>query len=272
MLDATRIDLSGLSPEARVGLCVRHPLQDGGQGPAMQLVAGGLFLMGSAEGEVDAHADERPRHEVRIGKAFAIGRFPVTFDDYDRFCDATGRRKPADEGWGRGTRPVINVGWDDANANCQWLSDQCGVSYRLPTEAEWEYACRAGTRTRWSFGDEEGDLDDHAWSEANADGRTHPVGEKRPNDWGLYDCCGNVWEWVEDYWHGSYDGAPDGGEAWREENGGDPGLRVLRGGSGGDRLDGVRSTCRFRSPPSGRDHFVGFRVLCASPFERGSAP
>ena len=156
--------------------------------------------MGQAD---SAYDDERPAHLVRVD-AFSIGQYPVTFEEYDQFCEAAGREKPGDRGWGRGKRPTIDVSWDDARAYCGWLSEQTGENYRLLTEAEWEYACRAGSSTLWSFGDDESSLATHAWYVANAGGKTRPVGERMPNAWHLHDMHGNVWEWCADWYSRSY--------------------------------------------------------------------
>jgi formylglycine-generating enzyme required for sulfatase activity len=127
---------------------------------------------------------------------YSIGKYPVTFEEYDYFCEATGREKPSDEGWGRGRRPVINVTAYDAEAYCEWLSKVTGKFYRLPTENEWEYACRGGSDGEYCFGDDVSQLVDYAWYSDNSEGKTHPVGEKKPNNYGLYDMHGNVWEWT----------------------------------------------------------------------------
>ena len=120
----------------------------------MVVIPAGSFLMGSPPGEKGRRDGEGPQHRVTIGYRFAVGRYPVTFAEYDHFCKVTGRKKPEDQGWGRGRRPVINMVWDDAVAYCQWLVKATGKPYRLSSEAEWEYACRAGTTTRYAFGDE----------------------------------------------------------------------------------------------------------------------
>ena len=178
------------------------------------MIPAGEFMMGSTEDEEGGHEDEQPRHRVTIGRRFAIGRYPVTFAEYDRFCEAMGREKPNDQGWGRERRPVINVSWQDAQAYIAWLSQETGRTYRLPSEAEWEYACRAGTTSRYTFGDAI-TSDDANYADL-ALGRTSEVGAYPANEWGLHDMHGNVWEWVEDDWHENYRGAPTDGSAWKD--------------------------------------------------------
>jgi formylglycine-generating enzyme required for sulfatase activity len=153
---------------------------------------------------------------------------------------------------------AINVSWDDAVAYSAWLSEQTGRHYRLPTEAEWEYAARAGTTTRWSFGDDEGALGGYAWFCGNSDSKTHPVGEKQPDPWGLYDIHGNVWEWVQDNYHGDFAGAPaDGAERSESCQTAD---RVIRGSAWGGQPAELRSTHRLRAGPSFRYYGLGFRL------------
>ena len=190
----------------------RDTLSGGGEGPQMVVLATGSFSMGSPTTEANRDADEGPVRRVTISKRIAMGRYEVTFDDYDRFADAAGttQTRPADEGWGRGTRPVINVTLANAKAYAAWLSAQTGKTYRLPSEAEWEYAARAGTTTAYSFGASITCIQASYGRRAgvapanrpcntgnNLDlARTSAVGSFAANSFGLYDMHGNVWEWV----------------------------------------------------------------------------
>jgi formylglycine-generating enzyme required for sulfatase activity len=229
--------------------------------PDMMTIPPGRFLMGSAEGE-------RPQHEVSIGYALAMGATPVTFRQWDAAIAAGAKlNEPKDQGWGRGDRPVINVSWEDCQAYLIWLNDRLGLSgqpdaYRLPSEAEWEYACRAGTTTRWSFGDEEAQLGDHAWFNRNSSSRTQPVGGKLANPWGLFDMHGNVWEWCEDLYQSNYRGAPSDGSA---RIGNESSDRVIRGGSWYGTPQSLRSANRSRGTPADRDINVGFRLSRSAP-------
>jgi len=240
--------------------CRPHPVTDTVGDRTLNFIAlcPGSFLMGS-EGNA---GDESPRHPVRIA-AFAIGRDEVTFDEYDAFARATHRDLPNDRGWGRGRRPVIDVSWDDAQAYAQWLSRQTGKRYRLPTEAEWEYAARAGTQTEYWWGNEIRQ-DNKAWANCDGCGRewdnrqTAPVGSFPPNTFGLDDTAGNVWEWVQDCYHDDYRGAPGDGSAW--EDGKNCGRRVIRGGSWGGRPVFLRSAFRSWNIPVDRNDILGFRL------------
>jgi len=156
------------------------------------LIPAGDFQMGST-----IYGDEKPIHTVHLD-AYYIDKYEVTLAQYDTFCGATGGTKPSDNGWGRDTRPALVMAWDDARAYCAWAGK------RLPTEAEWERACRAGTDTVYSFGNDPSLLDKYAWYGSNSDGKTHPVGEKAPNAFGLYDMYGNVWEWCADWYDAGY--------------------------------------------------------------------
>nr|VFK38396.1 MAG: Formylglycine-generating enzyme, required for sulfatase activity, contains SUMF1/FGE domain [Candidatus Kentron sp. TC] len=256
----------------------RDALKDGGQGPEMVVIPAGEFMMGSKEDEEGRDSDEGPRRRARIGKAFALGVTEVTFDDYDRFARATKRKLPADYGWGRGRRPVIDVSWEDAVEYAEWLTGRTGERYRLPTEAEWEYAARAGTTTRYYWGDDpEGELacgfangadltgkeKNSKWVTNNCrDGfvNTAPVGSFRPNAFGVFDMSGNVWEWTRDCWHGSYEDAPMDGGAWGQENDGDCGRRVVRGGGWSSLPWIIRSAFRFGYSTNDANFDLGFRL------------
>ena len=227
--------------------------------PEMIVIPAGKFIMGSPENELDRNASEGPPHEVTIAKPFALSKFEVTFEEWDACVAATACPRVPDR-WGRERMPVINVSWVDIKQYVSWLSQLTGKEYRLPTEAEWEYAARAGVNTRYSWGDDLG------MGNANCDGcgsqwdlqQTAPVGSFKPNSAGLYDMHGNVWEWVEDSWHENYDVAPTDGSAW--VRGGDPSFRVVRGGSWRNESELVRAAVRFRRNANVRFDTLGFRV------------
>ncbi|MBX3517763.1 MAG: SUMF1/EgtB/PvdO family nonheme iron enzyme [Rhodospirillales bacterium] len=196
--------------------------------PEMVVIPSGTFLMGSPESEIGRQSNEGPQHRVAIGRRFALGKYAVTFDEYDHFCEVTNRRKPRDQGWGRSRRPVINVSWRNAVTYCEWLAKETGQPYRLPSESEWEYACRAGTTTPYSFGDQITEKDANC---GDTVGKTTEVGAYPANPWGLHDMHGNVFEWVEDVWDQDYEGAPTDGSAWTDGEGKDSErYRVRRGG------------------------------------------
>ena len=233
--------------------------------PQMVIVPAGTFTMGSAASEEGRYDNEGPRHSVTIPAPFAVGVYEVTFAEWDACVRAggCGGYAPADEGWGRGSRPVINVIWDDAQAYISWLSQQTGARYRLLSEAEWEYVARAGTRTARYWGEGE------SRQCRNANGRddfvscsdgydyTAPVGSFAPNAFGLYDVIGNVWEWTQDCWNGSYAGAPSDGSAWQS---GECDRRVLRGGSWFFNPWFLRSAYRCGIATDYRFNYFGFRV------------
>jgi formylglycine-generating enzyme required for sulfatase activity len=230
--------------------------------PEMVVIPSGSFAMGSTIYELAYRPSEGPQHKITIAEPFAVSKFEVTFAEWDT-CAADGdcAARVSDEGWGRDRQPIINVGWDDAQRYVTWLSKITGKRYRLLTEAEYEYAARAGTRTAYPWGDEVGR------NNANCAGcgsrwdltQPAPVGSFRPNQFGLYDMVGNVWEWVEDCLHEDYNGAPpDDGSAWM--TGGDCSKRRLRGGSWASVPDEVRSANRSRGRNDDRSNIIGFRV------------
>ncbi len=236
---------------------LRDPLRSGGQGPEMIGLQASSFQMGS---EHDVLApEEAPPHEVRLGD-FYIGRYEVSFAEYDRFARATGRGLPRDEGWGRGDRPVIHVSWDDARAYAQWLSGQTGQTYRLPSEAEWEYAARAGVETFYWWGYKPGRNNANCFDCGSQwDGaRTAPVGSFEANPFGLHDTAGNVMEWVADCYNGNYEGAPNDGSPWLE---GDCSRRGARGGAYNKPVERLRGTRRGGLAPSSRLSNLGFRLV-----------
>ncbi|MFO1434352.1 MAG: SUMF1/EgtB/PvdO family nonheme iron enzyme [Candidatus Competibacteraceae bacterium] len=248
----------------------RDQLAGGGQGPEMVRISAGTFAMGSPPVETGRLRDEAI-HQVRIGKAFAIGRYEVTFEEYDRFAAATGHPKPADQGWGRERRPVILVSRQDALAYTDWLSSQTGQRYRLPTEAEWEYAARAGTSTARYWGNNPNQGCDYAnaadlkgqtlftgWTAMQCQDNyiyTASVGSYQPNAFGLYDMLGNVLEWT----CSAYDEAYQGGE----QTCAGPAVTVpvvARGGSWSDEPAGVRAADRYKVDPQSQEYYLGFRV------------
>jgi len=227
--------------------------------PVMVVIPACKFIMGSPESEPDRQASEGPQHEVALARPFAVSKFEVTFVEWDACVAAAGCPRVADR-WGRGEMPVINASWGDAKRYVAWLSQLTGKEYRLLTEAEWEYAARAGADTRYSWGD------DPRAGNANCDGcgspwdlkHTAPVGSLKANAFGLHDMHGNVWEWVEDTWHQNYDGAPADGSAWLR--GGEPSYRVVRGGSWRNESEQVRAATRFRRNINVGFDTLGFRV------------
>jgi formylglycine-generating enzyme required for sulfatase activity len=230
----------------------------------MIVIPAGRFTMGSPTTEQGRYDDEGPQHEVTIAKPFAVSKFDVTFVDWDACFKVGGCRNAADSEMGRDTKPVINVTWEEAQTYVAWLPKMTGQPYRLLTEAEWEYAARAGSTTAYYWGDQIG------VGNANCDGcgtqwakQTLPVGSFKPNAFGLYDMAGNVWQWVQDCYNGNYNGAPTDGSAWAS---GDCSRPVVRGGSWGDPPQYLRSAYRVGNPGvnryfvTGRDDILGFRV------------
>jgi formylglycine-generating enzyme required for sulfatase activity len=250
--------------------------------PSMVLVEKGSFTMGDEFG--DLWDSSRPTHKVTLTYDFYIGKYEVTFDEYDAFCNATGRSKAHDRGWGRGSRPVINVSWWDAIAYCNWLSekeklpkaydnngnllDKDGrvttdpskvVGYRFPTEAEWEYAARGGNKSKGYKYSGSDNIDEVAWYWDNSGLRTQEVGKKAPNELGIYDMSGNVWEWCSD-WYGSYSSSAQTNPY--NNSGSD---RVFRGGSWGSSATYVRVAFRDGSSPTNSLGNLGFRIARTVP-------
>ena len=224
--------------------------------------------MGSPPGEAGRWDREGPVHRVSIGEALAVGVYEVTFEEWDACVrdGGCGGYRPNDRGWGRGRRPVIHVSWEDAQAYVRWLRGKTGKGYRLLSESEWEYVARAGTETAFHTGEtistEQANYNgNHVYGRGRKGSyrrKTAPVGSFGENGFGLHDVHGNVWEWVEDCWNGSYEGAPADGSAWTSGN---CGRRVLRGGSWYDRPRSLRSANRGRDSSGSRGSFVGFRIV-----------
>jgi formylglycine-generating enzyme required for sulfatase activity len=227
--------------------------------PEMVVVPAGEFMMGSIETEEGRYADEGPRHEVTIARPFAVSKFDVTFDDWDACVSVGGCPRTTDSGSGGGTRPVINVTWDDAQQYVAWFSKMTGKGYRLLTEAEWEYAARAGTTTAYFWGDEigRGNANCNGCGSQWDNGQTSPVGSFKPNAFGLYDMAGNVWQWVQDCYHASYDQAPTDGLAWGSDK---CRYRVTRGGGWYTPPRDLRSAERYHARTDDQRDDVGFRV------------
>ncbi len=233
-------------------------LANGSKGPEMVVIPAGSFHMGDITGK--GLKNEQPVHKVTIAKNFAIGTKEVTFEEYDRFAKAMGAPLPNDSGWGRGTRPVIYVDWNYAKAYTIWLSKQTGYKYRLPSEAEWEYAARAKTETAYTWGDEL--VMDMANCKSCKSDRSHnkttPTGTYKSNNFGVHDMLGNVWEWVEDCWNDTYEYAPTDGSPRLN---GKCSQRVLRGGSWLNQAKSIRSASRSRDKKVSHFYFFGFRVV-----------
>ncbi|WP_051861835.1 formylglycine-generating enzyme family protein [Ferrovum myxofaciens] len=216
----------------------------------------GSFDMGSNNGE----ANEKPVHRVTIAQSFAIGKTEVTQGQWKAIMG----NNPSHFSGGLLARncgedcPVENVSWDDVQEFIKKLDAKTGKQYRLPSEAEWEYACRAGGQQKYCG---KGTLDNVAWDFRNSGDMTHPVAQKQANAFGLYDMSGNVWEWVEDSWHDNYNGAPTDGSVWQ----GDGMKRVLRGGSWNSKPQGTLATYRIMGKPAEGDHDVGFRLAKTLP-------
>jgi formylglycine-generating enzyme required for sulfatase activity len=219
------------------------------------------FIMGSSDPK--APASERPAHKVTFKRPFAVAKYEVTQELYWVVMGSN----PAK--WQGPRNSVEMVSWDDANEFCRKVTLELrerkllkdNEVIRLPSEAEWEYACRAGSKAAYSFGDKVDELKDYAWYKANSKGEDPPVGKKKPNDWGLYDMHGYVWEWCSDNWHKDYEGAPADGSAWMVQ---DEKEHVIRGGSWADDAESARSAFRAHKPADHRSDSIGFRCVRAT--------
>jgi formylglycine-generating enzyme required for sulfatase activity len=271
------------SPVADAEGVLRDRFLDGtGEGPELVLIPTGRFQMGSPEHErkiaMAAGSQkswlerETPQHWVGIEYSFALGRHPVSVGEWRQFARVTGWVSQSETDWDKPgfaqseRHPVVGVSWHDAQLYLQWLIEQTGQFYRLPSEAEWEYACRAGSKSAFSFGDEisteHANYDGHYTYNGSARGQyrggTSAAGDFAPNPWGLYDMHGNVWEWMQDAVHDNYEGAPADGSAWEE--GGDASRRILRGGSWLYNPRYLRSALRNGFSSALSNDIVGFRV------------
>lgn len=272
MLVPTRCLLAALAVLAGLPVCVTAERVGAAQAPptcdlcpAMLRIPAGEFEMGSPARDLDASQYERPAHRVRV-RTFEIGKYAVTFEQWDACVrDGGCSHQPLDHGWGRGPRPVVDVSWNDAHQYVRWLNSKTAGGFRLPTEAEWEYAARGGRTAVRYWGD---GIDTNR---ANCDGcgsrwdnqRTAPGGSFAANPFGLHDMLGNVWQWVEDCWHVSYSGAPRDGSAWTR--GGGCNARVARGGGWNYTRRFIRSAGRDRFDASLRFYDLGFRVARSVP-------
>ena len=254
------------APEERT-LKVKDVVRECDKCPEMVVAPAGSFVMGSPDTELNRGRYEGPQHRVTFARRLAVGRFAVTFDEWDACVTdgGCGGYSPHDENWGRDRRPVINVSWNDANAYVAWLSAKTGKSYRLLSEAEREYVARAGTRTAFWWGPA------ISPKQANYNGtyiygdsptgeyrkQTVPVDSFRSNRWGIFQVHGNVWEWTQDCWHENYAGAPADGSPWES---GRCDYRIVRGGSWASYPGDLRSAERGRFAIDFRSDSLGFRV------------
>jgi len=221
------------------------------------LVPAGEFFMGSPETEAGRQADESPLHTVLLEKPFYLGKYEVTREQWYEVMGTAGEME--DPLPGDPELPVAEVSWDDVQEFVKKLNAMEGTDkYRLPSEAEWEYACRAGSSTKYSFGDAESEMVKYAWFGKSQGSAPHPVGQKAPNAWGLYDMHGNVWEWVRDSWHNDYNAAPSDGKAWES---GEFSHRIARGGSLTGSAESCRAANRAWFGSDVRNADMGFRLL-----------
>jgi eukaryotic-like serine/threonine-protein kinase len=257
---------------------VRRVKLGGGAAMKLTLIPPGTFLMGSPESESGRAKDEGPAHQVEITQPFYVGVYPVTQGQFAAFIresnyqteaekagKATTWRNPSGVGWPATyvqgiDDPVVEVSWNDGVKLCEWLSKKDNETYQLLTEAQWEYACRAGTRTAYSFGDDPKDLGDHAWYRVNSEFHTHPAGGKKPNPWGLYDMQGNAAAWCQDYYYDAYSGAEEKDPVKVLKGSID--ARVSRGAQWSSDAESCRAAYRYSSAPGTHSGHRGLRVCC----------
>lgn len=240
---------------------IKNSFRDCAECPEMVTIPDGEFMMGSRSVSNNQASDgssanstgefeELPQHRVQVN-AFALGKYEIT---QEQWIAIMGNNPSVNQG---PTLPVENISWEDAQDFIRKLSKKTGKNYRLPSESEWEFAARAGSFSQFSFGDDPAELEQYAWYDKNSQGKSHPVGLKKPNRFGLFDMLGNVWERTEDCWNIDYDGAPHDGSPWTA---GDCARRVVRGGSWVNLSQFHRSAYRFRYSPTSRYEFIGLRV------------
>lgn len=222
--------------------------------PALVYIKAGSFTMG---GVLGSQRDEQPTLKVTIQNDFYIGQYEVTFAEFDKFCEDMNITKPDDNEWGRGQRPVMNITWEETKAYTLWLSKKTGYNYRLPSEAEWEYAAKAGTTTIYSFGNSSKNLRDYAWYVDNSNKKSQEVGHKKPNPWGLYDMHGNIYEWCEDWYTDNHNSTPVDGSPYMTKTG----LKVQKSGAWMDGVFYLRSSNRYRTKTNSRNVTDGFRLV-----------
>ncbi|MBV1961424.1 MAG: SUMF1/EgtB/PvdO family nonheme iron enzyme [Immundisolibacteraceae bacterium] len=264
--EKVQLDESRWTTPVKKLITFSDPLSSGGTGPKMVVITKGSFQMGDVSGRYGPSA--RPVRTVHLARDFAIGTHEVTFEQYDKFATETGRPLPEDRHWGRQNRPVIYVSWQDASDYVAWLSQQTGKKYRLPAEAEWEFASRAGTQSDFWWGEWPNHDFANFGSEVCCRGKiagadqwaeeTNEVGAFPANDFGLHDSLGNVWEWVQDCWNVDHYGGPSSGSVRQD---GDCRKRVVRGGSWSDIPRNVGVAARGRAAVDKKLAFIGFRVV-----------
>jgi formylglycine-generating enzyme required for sulfatase activity len=272
LVSSALVHLETLSPEQRLSAPTAiwkvpgalAEFKDCAGCPQMVVIPAGEFTMGSPPSE--QHRGAESQHRVTIASPFAVSKFEITFDEWDACLKGggCGSYRPDDEHWGRGKRPIMNISWENAKTYVDWLSRKTGKNYRLLSEAEWEYAARAGTTTPFAHGDAlspgkanyDGSVDGTGPSDVNRR-KTMPVGSFPPNRFGLHDMHGNVSEWVEDCWHEDYSGAPTDGSAWLDGN---CNGRVVRGGSWEDYQGDLRSSARTGGAKDDQFYTDGLRV------------